>query len=280
MNELQAYQWIEDQVNEYRLKHQIKEDLWFRGEGELYPKMISSMIRNLLGTNPPNTKLNRGEKEEILKYERWIYNKFLDRVTFEHPSGHVHQGLKNWDMVYYLQHYGMNTRFLDWTDKLAVSIYFSGGSAKEGKDAMIWLLNPVEFNRLSQGQPHIINPTDTYENLIHSTVMESTFIKPTAISAYRPSTINQRIYNQEGHFVFTGLNHSCLREYITDLAAQHSVPEESFFYGITVPYNTIKLAYNYVSKQPLNVNKDTLGLEEPELLKEEYSYGTYKSLTV
>ncbi|MGG4370982.1 FRG domain-containing protein, partial [Priestia megaterium] len=202
MSGLQAYKWIESEINQYRKQQNMSPDdiLWYRGEYKDYPKLVSSMMRNVIGANPPNKRLDFGEKVEIKLYEKWIYENFSEHVTFTHPEGHVHQGLKSWDMVYYLQHYGMNTRFLDWTEELAVSIYFAGKKAKPGLEATIWLLNPVMFNKYSIGREYITTPVDTYGDLVSLTVQEGTSIKPAALSAYKPSTINERIYRQTGYF--------------------------------------------------------------------------------
>lgn len=275
MNGLESYQWIEDQVKQYKTQHNIETDLWYRGEGQLYDKMLSSMIRNVIGINPDRLTLHPEQREGILEYENWIHDKFVEHITTTHPDGYTRQPLQGWDVVYYLQHYGMNTRFLDWTDTLAVSIFFAGTGAKEGQDARIWLLNPARFNELTRGINDIVSPSETYKQLISKNRFASASIPPAAISPNEPAFVNQRIYNQRGYFVFTGLEYICLREYISDLANKKGVEQDSFFTEIRVPYDIIKLALEYVSSKPLEINKKTLGLEEDDHLVNEYSFDAY-----
>lgn len=55
----------------------------------------------------------------------------------------------DWDKLFFMQHYGVPTRLLDWSENPFVSIYFALVSASEPKstDACLWLCNPVLWNQ-------------------------------------------------------------------------------------------------------------------------------------
>ena len=54
-----------------------------------------------------------------------------------------------WDKLFLMQHYGVPTRLLDWSENPFVAIYFALVSASEPKatDASIWMCDPVAWNQ-------------------------------------------------------------------------------------------------------------------------------------
>ena len=51
--------------------------------------------------------------------------------------------------MFFMQHYGVPTRLLDWTENPFVAIYFALVSMEDIKnvDAAIWMCDPVAWNR-------------------------------------------------------------------------------------------------------------------------------------
>lgn len=54
-----------------------------------------------------------------------------------------------WDKLFFMQHYGVPTRLLDWSENPFVSIYFALVSDNEpvGTDASFWMCDPVAWNQ-------------------------------------------------------------------------------------------------------------------------------------
>ena len=77
----------------------------------------------------------------------------------------------NWDLLFKMQHYGVPTRLLDWSENLLAAAYFALMAAPshdhEGDCLpIVWCLDPVAWNRgcpnLStyEGDVHILNTSD------------------------------------------------------------------------------------------------------------------------
>ncbi len=103
--------------------------LWYRGHSISTWKLESSYDR-----------LKRPPKETTLVNEfRQNANYLLDKHT---PKN-------DFDWLFLMQHYGVPTRLLDWTESPLVALYFAVETETRGssrKDGALWLLEPGKLN--------------------------------------------------------------------------------------------------------------------------------------
>ncbi|MFL5764205.1 MAG: FRG domain-containing protein [Bacteroidia bacterium] len=110
----------------------------------------------------------------------------------------------DWDWYFIMQHYGLPTRLLDWSEGALVAFYFAIRDAKPGKDACVWVLNPFTLN-------HEVAKIDdailTHEYYDLSNYLGKVWSKdkmslyPIAI---QPSINSRRIAAQKGCFTLHG----------------------------------------------------------------------------
>lgn len=63
----------------------------------------------------------------------------------------------NFGWLFIMQHHGVPTRLLDWSESSLIALYFAC-SANDGKDAALWVLLPSELNKHSG-----IDPEETFD---------------------------------------------------------------------------------------------------------------------
>ncbi len=86
---------------------------------------------------------------ELHKLERDLALSFAQRS----PPFVTQRFEDDWQRMFFMQHYGIPTRLLDWTESPFVALYFSLTTCSRNKknkvddDAAVWLLDPSEWNK-------------------------------------------------------------------------------------------------------------------------------------
>lgn len=115
----------------------------------------------------------------------------------------------DWEWLFVMQHYGLPTRLLDWTESALLGLYFAVRENHRGTDAGVWVLNPWWLNHRSLGRREIPFAGDSalepWAPLSKRGPLEGTW--PVAM---RPEQGTLRIAVQKGFFTIHGRQRGAL----------------------------------------------------------------------
>lgn len=138
--------------------------LWFRGLSNREHQLVPSIMRH--GKTAP----------EVFDREKRLLTRFRQRSLPYWPAGYPQN---DWEHLFAMQHYGVPTRLLDWSENLFVAAHFAIAGPDE-TPPVVWCLDPVTWNRST---PVLSEYGDSIQVLTTS---------DGDLDAYRPETTKRR----------------------------------------------------------------------------------------
>lgn len=153
--------------------------VWYRGQSNSTDSLVPTLMR--VG--------NDREKEKDVF------------ATFKKLANRLHPEWKaDWELLFAMQHYGIPTRLLDWSEVLGVSLFFATKyeSSENNNEFSLFILNPLKLNQNSKKDIINLPAPGSFE-------YESIFILkepiPTTLPlAISPNYSNNRLFAQKGVF--------------------------------------------------------------------------------
>lgn len=122
-------------------------------------------------------------------------------------QGLIPAGFRKWHWYHIMQHHGLPTRLLDWTEGALIALWFALRYPVDSGTPCVWVLNPFWLNRSSAGS-NLIFDTDelirTDEDEIVTVYLEDHGDLPNLPVAVMPPHINERIVAQKSVFTVHG----------------------------------------------------------------------------
>ncbi|MDH5346286.1 MAG: FRG domain-containing protein [Nitrospira sp.] len=169
--------------------------LWFRGHGDADWALMPGWQR--IGTS------SKGLGED------WYNEGTLLRDFSLRAPRYLHAVPSNsWEWSFLMQHYGLPTRLLDWSESALIGLYFALRDNKGTCDAAVWVLNPWWLNKQSLGKYEIPSAGDPL--LADWAPRWEGHIKGVLPVAIKPVHATVRISVQRGFFTIHGTERHAL----------------------------------------------------------------------
>jgi hypothetical protein len=228
--------------------------LWFRGLGcDAQYRLLPKIMREGKG------------HEQVFEREARLLTRFRQRSLAYWPAGYPQN---DWEQLFAMQHYGLPTRLLDWSENLFVAAYFALADAPlhphEGDvcTPCIWCIDPVRWNRHMPGpseygqQMHVLTTADEHLEPYGPITIRKRYRSPVAIFGSHNS---QRIVAQRGTFVVWGNDPKPLE----DFANADGLPDLLWRITLTAPRKNL-----YRDLQSLGFGESMIFPELPSLATE------------
>lgn len=143
---------------------------WFRGTRDCTYQLVPSLYRHPK-IKSPDCLIDL--EWELLSQFRHEAPPFAGKLPAEHL-----------ELLFLMQHYGIPTRLLDWTENPFIALFFALENARqerpgEEKEATVWLLDPIRLNTIA------------YSNIENSNRVYGAYARE--LGGYQPSQDSKRV---------------------------------------------------------------------------------------
>jgi FRG domain len=173
-------------------------DPWFRGVSDTSYSLVPGVYRPPI-VNSKDFDEDDYRDEFTLRAYRYLSDTAIPPRT-------------DWDWYFLMQHYGMPTRLLDWSEGGAHALYFALRDRRD-TDAAVWMLDPFWLNgTVARWAPYILDVTQRKaRGYLRPTF--SADVLPRLPMAIQPPFQSPRITAQKGMFTIHGRGKRGLEKY-------------------------------------------------------------------
>jgi hypothetical protein len=233
---------------------------WYRAENELFIKtqLIPGLFREyILG---PSTVQEFYIKESSTRgsFKIEAYPYMTNSMLLEN----------NLTTNFIMQHYGAQTRLLDWSDNALIALFFAVENIKCKYDGIIWNLDPLILNasttkyskRIDNDELKIytsLNPSEEIENYFNIDYLSVKSDNTKYPIAIKPHYLDTRMKNQGSCFTLHGhdrnglLNHPFVDKFLSKIVIPHKhfrkIKRDLFQLGVS--YDTVYPGLEGISKK-------------------------------
>jgi hypothetical protein len=178
---------------------------WFRGHSDARWVLKSRLHRHVEELIQASGGELEGEKAAFRRdEEKSLYWRFRARAwALLGPEQR-----SNWGLIFAMQHYGVPTRLLDWTESFACALFFAQQGRGPSDDAAIYVLDAMGLNEVAVDRSGILALGDERPGVFDVTRWHPSIFRavddevPTI--AVAPELANPRMLAQQATFTLSG----------------------------------------------------------------------------
>lgn len=165
--------------------------LWFRGVANSSYKLIPKIYRKKIW-----------KYDSICAYD--ITNQFIHRAKGHLPNS---TAFEKWEWYQIMQHHGLPTRLLDWTEGHLIAMYFALRYCSADSKPCVWVLCPYNLNYIVTKDDSIFytdkTTRDEDDKVIDNYISDRTKLPDYPIAIYPPH-VDKRLSVQKSCFTVHG----------------------------------------------------------------------------
>jgi hypothetical protein len=194
---------------------------WFRGHGDVDWPLVPGWYR-------------AAQSSSGLGADYYGEGTLLEQFRLHAPMYIERQPSSDWEWLFLMQHYGLPTRLLDWTESSLIALYFAIRDNPGQRDAAVWVLSPWWLNRETFGE-YALFPADDPRASEHAPLRPGGRLTGRLPLAITPIRASSRIAAQRGVFTIHGRERGAL-----DRLARRRGPHRPCLLRLVVPKNDVR----------------------------------------
>jgi len=159
--------------------------IFYRGHPNSHWKLLPGLAR------VPRSVVRRYRPPDINSLEQNLYYDFVAG-----GGDLVPQSNNSWDNVFLMQHHGLPTRLLDWSESFSIALFFALKTTPTNPS--VWLLNPYALN--GSGFGNEITDAGELGGGYDEYFLTRSKVFPAAVAAIRPTKHARRLAQQQAMF--------------------------------------------------------------------------------
>lgn len=183
--------------------------VWYRGVTSQGHTLRPSLLRHSNG----------------LDKERELFDRFA-QIARGSDFG-LGGGADEWDTLFQMQHFGVPTRLLDWSEVFGMAVFFATLVPAHSSDSYIYVLNPRKLNEKA-GKATLLDDFDRQELKYRSIFWDGKPFKPATPLAIDPVHSNPRLAAQTGRFTVHGVDTRTIEEIAPECVQRVKLDRDAF----------------------------------------------------
>lgn len=206
------------------------QSVWYRGQSDSKWILESGLHRYV--KRAFKTAKRPFDESDAIDLLRGNFKSLFYRYKSRAPHLLSNREQSSWSIIFSMQHYGVPTTLLDWTDSFACALYFTNLNRNPSDDAAIFILKPNALNENVTGRSGLIHLEDSDVEKVIDTDLYLPITLPIPgklpTIAVSPIQTNPRMIAQKANFTICGSSFEAIEEEYSEFVEKIELPASTY----------------------------------------------------